>query len=1163
MTIGTGGNVTIPVSFKASPVPATHTVTVAAGTGGSVSRLANTSVQGDKFDVVAVPNPGYTFTSWTRNISTTAAATLSSTSNKTTTVTHGTSNTTVTANFSAATHTIAKAVTGSGSFTVAASAATGATVDVVATASAGHTFSGWVLSNASIASGSSATAASSKIVIGSGEGPVNVYATFTPVTRTITKSVTAGRGQIVCVATAGTGEVVSIVAIPDVGYEFDAWGTPTNATRSGTGQSATMTIGTGGNVTIPVSFKAVPADPSENTITVAPNDYVMGHTTVALNRDIPTNTFSVRAIANPGYQHTGWSRTGGATVSSTTANPVTVTHGTSNGTVTANFSALSHTITRVNTNGSITLNPTATTAATGAQVTITAGANTGYTFAGWELTNASFAPGSNAVTSPATIVVGAASGNVNIIALFTPSVQRITRSATNGTVSCPTSARTGEVIPIIATPAPGYKFTSWTITGISGTTPTTPSADITVGTSNVSVTANFEKLSTVVVLSNDINMGTVTPTAMQSESANKTFPAVATEKSGYKFVNWTVTGTGTRVSSATNKSTTVTIGTADGTVTANFDVVVPAKPSIPSTAAPYLLYWDGTKLNVGRWGSGVTQANMIFTRFGSIIGFTLTSNTDTWDANDVKFNPTGATNYGTFANVPTMYGDPDYTTSNTPEYDFVTSRHHSDVGLGKGYGDICRLVGLTPVQARNLLAAGRLDEYNSGFRLWRQNEYNFYYNANFISGTVSGKDGKFLTNAQNNTTFLPYAGGRYATGAPFPVDQGVDNMGYYWSSSVAIQAMNGYSLQFSYYASGSNPDHMSLPDAAQAVRCVPNDHVPPTLQSVRFVSNNTYLGDLTASNNVPNSYNPTTNTVSLALPGSKISVRARPKSSMTTRFVNWTATAGSFADPTNENTEYTVGPNGGTVTANFGAVIPPTPSLSRYEAPYLLYVFGSDDSYLRAGRWGYSTENLVRVMWGSLVAMGMYTNDIVYNPTINNYYSYTSLPFMNEQDAYTMSTMTYGEVVTRIHEAGSASRGKGDICRLVGLSETDARALDSVGQLWRYNSGLKIAPISDWKNMYVGDMYDPWNNSYEKATRDNTPGYQWVGDPNGETFIPYLGENTNFMTSSFSANPQGLGVSVICNPNDNNIGYGMGYIDNDVVSNSYNARYLVRCIPNN
>lgn len=128
-----------------------------------------------------------------------------------------------------------------------------------------------------------------------------------------------------------------------------------------------------------------------------------------------------------------------------------------------------------------------------------------------------------------------------------------------------------------------------------------------------------------------------------------------------------------------------------------------------------LLYFksDGT-LSIGRWGT-VTQNNIAQFKFGSVIGFTNTSTSDTWDAGDVKFNTTGATTYGAYINVP-------FANFTTGRMNVSEGSYHNGVNVKLGKGDPCKLVGLTGAQVQSMTVA-QLDAYNSGWRLPTDNDW--------------------------------------------------------------------------------------------------------------------------------------------------------------------------------------------------------------------------------------------------------------------------------------------------------------------------------------------------------------------------------------------------------------------------------------------------------
>lgn len=80
------------------------------------------------------------------------------------------------------------------------------------------------------------------------------------------------------------------------------------------------------------------------------------------------------------------------------------------------------------------------------------------------------------------------------------------------------------------------------------------------------------KAYTVTAATNNSNYGTA---AADASSLNKgeTTEVTATPKSGYQFVSWAVEGTGATLSSTTTNPTTLTMGTANATVTATFSAI--------------------------------------------------------------------------------------------------------------------------------------------------------------------------------------------------------------------------------------------------------------------------------------------------------------------------------------------------------------------------------------------------------------------------------------------------------------------------------------------------------------------------------------------------------------------------------------------------------------
>ncbi|MBI5555038.1 MAG: fibronectin type III domain-containing protein, partial [Elusimicrobia bacterium] len=186
---------------------------------------------------------------------------------------------------------------------------------------------------------------------------------------------------------------------------------------------------------------------------------------------------TLTATASAGYTFSSWS---GDLTGST--NPATVTMN-ANKNITANFSALSYTLT-INpaTGGVVTKNPDKASYSYGEQVTLTATANAGYTFFGWS-------GNLSGTANPVTLTMDA---NKNITPIFNQLQYSLTLNATNGSVAKSPDKTTytyGEVVTLTATANAGYIFESWSGDLTGSTNPAT----ITIN-GNKTVTASFAAL---------------------------------------------------------------------------------------------------------------------------------------------------------------------------------------------------------------------------------------------------------------------------------------------------------------------------------------------------------------------------------------------------------------------------------------------------------------------------------------------------------------------------------------------------------------------------------------------------------------------------------------------------------------------------------------------
>ena len=120
-------------------------------------------------------------------------------------------------------------------------------------------------------------------------------------------------------------------------------------------------------------------------------------------------------------------------------------------------------------------------------------------------------------------------------------------------------------------------------------------------------TSNASYLASITVTYKNVTKYTLSSSVSPAESGTVTLGATslaeggtttitATRNSGYHFVNWTVSGTGASVATATDASTTFTMGTANATVTANFE----ANPAYKVT------FGDGGSVTEESPNAGVT-----------------------------------------------------------------------------------------------------------------------------------------------------------------------------------------------------------------------------------------------------------------------------------------------------------------------------------------------------------------------------------------------------------------------------------------------------------------------------------------------------------------------------------------------------------------------------
>ena len=594
-TFNVTGNRTLVANFA----PNTYSITATADptAGGTVSG-AGTYNHGASCTLTATANPGYTFVNWTKNgnpVSTNASYTFTVTEAGEY-VAHFSQNSyaiTATAN-----PTAGGSVSGTGNYTY------GASCTLTATAYTGYTFVKWTKNGTQVSTNPSYTfnvTASEEYV-----------AHFQLQTYTITATANPSNGGTVSGAgTFNHGASCTLAATASTGYTFANW--TENGSVVSTNASYTFTV---------TGARTLVANFTLNTYTItATANPTAGGTVTGANTYNHGASCTLAATASTGYTFVNWTENG-SVVSTSPSYTFTVT---GDRTLVANFTLNTYTI-------ATTANPSAGGTVSGADTynygescTVTATANTGYTFSNWT-------ENGNIVSTNASYTF-TVEGNRNLVANFSNITYTITVSANPSNSGNATGGGTynhGQSCTVIATSADGYTFTNWTENG--SVVSTNANYTFTV-TGDRTLVANFEEQApdtyNINVSPNPNVGGTVTGGGNYQQGARCTVTATANE--GYTFIKWTENGN--QVS--TNASYTFTV-TSNRNLVAEFQIqsytisatVNPSNSGVVTGAGDYDYGQSCTLLataNEGytfiNWtedGNVVsTNANYIFTVSGS------------------------------------------------------------------------------------------------------------------------------------------------------------------------------------------------------------------------------------------------------------------------------------------------------------------------------------------------------------------------------------------------------------------------------------------------------------------------------------------------------------------------------------------------------------------
>jgi uncharacterized repeat protein (TIGR02543 family) len=391
----------------------------------------------------------------------------------------------------------------------------GTQVTVTASANTYYEFTGW--------SGACSGTGTCSVTMSSDK---TVTANFKLVQYTLTTGASPSAAGSVTPATGkfDYGTQLNVTATANTGYEFTGWSGSAGCTGTGA-CSVTMTA----DQSATANFKLV-----QYTLTTGVSPSGAGTISPASGGKYDHGTqVSVTVTANPGYQFTGWSGSGGCTGTG----PCTVQM-TSDKSVTAIFAVVQYTLTTgTNPSGAGTVTPASGNKYNyGTQVTVATTTNTGYTFTGWS------GSGGCTGTGPCSVQM---TFDKSAIANFVPVQYTLTTGVSPsgaGTITPATGKyNSGAQVSVTATANAGYQFTGWSGTG--GCTGT-GACTVTIN-GDKSVTANFavaQEQFTLTLTTGGSGTGTVgaLPSSPNGKyNAGTNVNVTATPGSGCKFKGWT------------------------------------------------------------------------------------------------------------------------------------------------------------------------------------------------------------------------------------------------------------------------------------------------------------------------------------------------------------------------------------------------------------------------------------------------------------------------------------------------------------------------------------------------------------------------------------------------------------------------------------------------
>ncbi len=417
----------------------------------------------------------------------------------------------------------------------------GTQVTVSATPTTGYNFINWTENSSVVSTNAtySFTASASRTLVANFQiNTYNISATANP----------SIAGTILGAGEYNYGQTVTLSATANTGYHFVNWTENGSSVSTDAEYSFTVTA----NRTLVANFQinsytiSASANPTESGTVNGTGEYDYGQSA------------TLTAVPNTGYTFANWTENG-SVVSSNAQYTFTVS---GSRTLVANFNPIVYTIAASASpaeGGSIS---GAGDYSFGQTVTLSATANTGYSFTNWT-------EGSNVVSTDANYSF-TVSGNRTLVANFTINTYTVTAIANpteGGTVAIDVASQNGVYsygtnLVITATANDGYHFTQWS----DGVTEAQRSYTVVADVEFVAYfTEDGVNEYSIAAIANPAEGGSVSGAGIYEE--NTQVVLTATANIGYTFTNWTENGE--IVSTNAEYSFTAT---ADRTLVANFTI---------------------------------------------------------------------------------------------------------------------------------------------------------------------------------------------------------------------------------------------------------------------------------------------------------------------------------------------------------------------------------------------------------------------------------------------------------------------------------------------------------------------------------------------------------------------------------------------------------------